>query len=104
MNLFKNMKAYRHGENLLLKVNKIPKSATKSNSNIFATGSHGHDHSIVNGELFNDNGILYLKANNTSLLHPEHSPKEGDAKIQDGFYKIITQVEYTPEGLKPVID
>lgn len=98
------MKAYRHGENLLLKIESIPESAKKTNKKIFATGSHNHNHSITSGVLYEDNGQQYLEAKNTSLLHPEHSPNIGDAQIEDGFYKIITQVEYTPEGLIPVKD
>jgi len=97
-------KAYRHGENLLLKIDSIPESSEKLKTKIFATGSHGHDHSITKGTLFKKENELYLEAKNTSLLHPEHSPNIGDAKVEDGYYKIISQVEYTPEGLKPVID
>lgn len=97
-------KCYRHGENLLLLIDNLPDNAEKINTNIFATGSHGNNHSIDNGELYKDEINFYLVASNTSLLHPEHSPNIGDAKIEDGIYKIIIQVEFTPEGLKPVID
>lgn len=70
-------------------------------------GSHGNNHSIDNGVFYKkQEGITfgYLEAKNTSLLHPEHSPKVGDAKIQDGYYQLIKQVEYTPDGLIPVVD
>lgn len=97
-------KAYRHGENLLLKIDSIPESAKKLKTKTFATGSHGHNHDIDKGTLLKDGDTLYLNAKNTSLLHLEHSPKVGDAKMDDGYYKIITQVEYTPEGLVPVVD
>jgi hypothetical protein len=101
----KNMnKAYRHGENLLLVIDSIPEEAVKLNTNIFATGSHGHNHSITGGSLYKSGETLYLEAKETSLLHPEHSPNTSDAKIIDGFYQIISQVEYTPDGLKPVVD
>lgn len=99
--------AYRHGEVLLLKIDKLPDGLTKSNTNVFMVGSHGHNHSIDNGELYlQQDGTThgYLIANNTSLIHPEHSPNVGDAKIEDGIYQIIKQQEYTPDGLKPVID
>lgn len=100
-------KAYRHGEVLLLKIDTLPDGLIKSNTNVFMVGSHGHNHSIDNGELYlQQDGTThgYLVANNTSLIHPEHSPNVGDAKIEDGIYQIIKQQEYTPEGLKPVID
>lgn len=98
-------KAYRHGEVLLLRIEEFPKNLKKLETKIFAGGSHGHDHAINKGILFEDEKeILYLHAKNTSLLHPEHSPNIGDAKIKNGFYKLIKQVEFTPEGLKPVVD
>jgi len=98
------MKAYRHGENILIQINKLPEDAKKLKTNIFATGSSNNNHSITTGTLYKNEEGLYLEAKDTSLLHPEHSPNAGDAKIEDGFYQIKIQVEYTPEGLKPVID
>lgn len=96
--------AYRHGECCILKIDKLPKEAKATKEKVFARGSRGHDHSISSGILYKKDGKQYLKAENTNLLHPEHSPKVGDAKIEDGFYQIIGQVEYTPDGLVPVID
>lgn len=101
-------KAYRHGEVCLLKVKELPKDIDISKSKVFMTGSHGHDHSIDKGQIYlkkeGDFGFGYLVAKGTSLLHPEHSPKVGDAKVKDGVYKLIKQNEYTPSGLIPVID
>ena len=97
-------KAYRHGENLLIKIEALPSDVQLLKTNIFATGSSNNNHSITTGKLFKNETGLYLEAKNTCLIHPEHSPKKGDAQIEDGFYQIKTQVEYTPEGLKPVID
>lgn len=103
-------KAYRHGEILLLKVKSIPKGLEKSNKKTLAIGSHGNSHSFNNGELYlskEENVIGYLKAKNTNLLHPEHGDGKGvlkKGKIEDGIYKLITQVEFTPDGFKPVID
>mgnify|MGYP007100098470 CR=1 FL=1 len=98
------IKAYRHGEQLLKVIDSIPESVEKLKTKLFATGSHGNHHEIDNGTLYKDENGFYLKAKNTSLLHPEHSPKVGDAKILDGNYQIIVQTEYTPEGLVPVVD
>jgi hypothetical protein len=100
----KKLKAYRHGENILIQIEKLPEEVQELKTNIFATGSSNNNHSITTGKLFKKEDDLFLEAKNTSLLHPEHSPNIGDAQIEDGFYQIKTQVEYTPEGLKPVID
>lgn len=98
------MQAYRHGENLLVKIDKIPEGSVQLQEKVFARGSHGHNHSITGGTLYKNDREQYLDAKNTSLLHPEHSPKIGDAQIEDGFYHIIKQTEYTPQGLIPVRD
>lgn len=100
--------AYRHGEIMLLKVEKLPDGLTKSKEKTFMVGSHGHNHSIDKGELYlvkeNEYVFGYLVAKGTSLLHPEHSPKVGDAKIKDGVYQLRKQQEYTPDGLVPIAD
>lgn len=100
--------AYRHGEILLVKTDKLPEGLEKSKTNIIMVGSHGNSHTIDNGDLYfkkeNDFVFGYLVAKKTSLLHPEHSPKVGDAKIEDGVYQLIKQQEHTPDGLVPVID
>lgn len=99
--------AYRHGEVLLIKIDKLPEGLTESKEKVFMVGSHGNNHSFDNGTFYkkqDGNTFGYLEAKNTSLLHPEHSPKIGDAKIEDGYYQLIKQVEYTPDGLVPVVD
>jgi hypothetical protein len=99
---------YRHGEVMLRGISKLPPGLKQETTKVFMTGSHGHDHSINNGKLyFKKDGVYvfgYLVAKNTSLLHPEHSPKTGDAQIKDGVYELRKQQEYTPEGLVPIAD
>lgn len=101
-------KAYRHGEVLLVKVEKLPKGLESSKEKVFMVGSHGNNHAIDNGKIYfkkEDEFVFgYLEAKNTNLLHPEHKDKSGGAKIEDGFYKLIKQQEFTPEGLVPVQD
>lgn len=101
-------KIYRHGEVALLQIEKLPKGLTASKQKVFMVGSHGNNHAIDNGTIYfknKDNFVFgYLKAKNTNLLHPEHKDKNGNAKIQDGFYKLIKQQEFTPEGLIPIVD
>lgn len=102
--------AYRHGEILLVKVDELPKGLEVSKSNIIMVGSHGNNHSIDTGKLYftkpteGDFTFGYLVAKKTNLLHPEHKEKSGKCPIKDGVYKLIKQVEFTPEGLIPVID
>ena len=103
----KKQQAYRHGEILLLKIDKLPKGLELSNSKIIMTGSHGNNHSVDQGKLYfkqDDTSFGYLVAKDTNLLHPEHSPSIGDAKIKNSVYKLIKQQEYTPDGLIPIID
>lgn len=99
---------YRHGEVALVKVEALPAGLEIAKTKVFMVGSHEHNHSIDKGEIYfkkeSDFIFGYLVAKNTSLLHPEHSPNVGDAKVPDGIYKLIKQNEYTPEGLIPVID
>lgn len=102
------LKNYRHGEIALLGVDKLPKGLKESKTNVLTAGSHGNSHTFNKGKLYlknEDNGVFgYFVADGTSLLHPEHSPKVGDAKIADGIYKLIKQVEFLPDGFKTVID
>ncbi len=101
-------KCYRHGEILLKKISKLPKGLKVSDSKCIMQGSHSNSHTINNGKLyFVKEGTYvfgYLVAKDTSLLHPEHSPKVGQAKLPNGIYQLLKQQEYTPNGLVPVID
>jgi hypothetical protein len=98
-------KVYRHGDIALLKVVSVPKKAKKSNINVLMVGSHQNNHSFKGGQFYEfnkDNVVGYLKAKDTKLFHPEHSPK--GVKIPNGNYAILKQQEFTPQGLIPVID
>lgn len=104
-------KAYRHGEVLLLSVDKLPKGLELAKTNVFMVGSHGNNHSIDTGKLYftkpieGDFTFGYLVAKSTSLFHPEHQdPKTKNCPIKNGIYKLIKQQEFTPNGLVPVID
>lgn len=105
-------KAYRHGDIALVTVKTIPKEAKKTTSKtILKEGSSGNPHMIDRGTFYRlekDFIIGYLEAKNTSLLHKEHGDtrqsKLKSAKIPDGFYRILKQVEHTHEGMRRVID
>ena len=104
-------KCYRHGEICFVKIDKLPNGLKKENSKIIVKGSHGHDHTFDTGKLYfkkeNDFVIGYFVSENTTLFHEEHGEGKGllkKAKLPNGIYEIRKQQEYTPEGLKPVID
>lgn len=105
MNKYKN---YRHGEIALIGIDKLPDGLELSKSKVIMVGSHNNSHIIDKGEIYlkkeGDFNFGYLVAKGTSILHPEHSPKVGDAKIKDGFYQLVKQNEFTPNGLVPIKD
>jgi hypothetical protein len=85
-------------------------------SDTYATGSKlphltlaegevtGHRHRISNGEaeLFDRNGVLYLKVLSPTaiLTHEEHAA----VTIPQGDWEIRIQREYSPEGWRYVAD
>lgn len=104
-------KIYRHGEIGFLKIKSLPKDLKEEKTNVIVKGSHGNSHSFRGGKIYFKNegtyAIGYLRAKNTTLLHPEHGETQGslrEAKLPDGNYQILKQQEFTPSGLVPVID
>lgn len=94
----------RHGDLGLKKIKKLPKKMKVTNTKVLITGSHGHNHEIDKGTVYlekvDDYVIGYMVAKKTTLNHPEH----GAIKLDDGVYEMRKQVEYTQEGLVPVVD
>lgn len=104
-------KVFRHGELAFVSIDKLPNGLKKENTKTIVKGSHRHDHTFDNGKIFFKNVgefiIGYFVANNTTLYHEEHGEGKGKlkkAKLPNGIYEIRKQQEYTPEGLKPVVD
>ena len=99
---------FRHGEIAFIKIDNLPDGLKKSSSKIIIAGSHGHDHTFNKGSFYpkkvNDYIFGYFVAKDTSILHEEHSPKIGDAKLPDGIYELRKQQEYINGELKQVID
>lgn len=99
-------KAYRHGEIVFLKIDKLPKDLKEEKTNIFSKGNTGNNHTFEGGRLYPKiEGLYtigYFKAKDTKLFHIEHSPKGG--MIEDGYYKILKQSEFINGELKQVID
>jgi len=85
---------YQQGDVCVKKVNKI--KGAKLNHLILAKGEKtGHQHTITQGEaeLYEENGVLYLRVNSkeATLTHQEHKP----IVIDKGDYQIGIVREYS---------
>ena len=106
--------AIRHGDIGLLPIDVIPSEVQRKGQLEIHGGSHGHPHSIINGDFYphrtGDNILGYLETKNGAYLtHMEHGNKTrvGSLKktpIETGFYEVRVQVEDKHEGMKEVID
>jgi hypothetical protein len=105
---------YRQGDVLLMRVEAVPRDThlcarDERGRLVLARGeATGHAHSIDSAmaELFEDpDGALYLRvqAGTTQpvqLVHEEHAA----IRLPAGSYRVVRQVEYHPEALRPVCD
>jgi hypothetical protein len=100
---------YRQGDVLLIKVEKLPKEATKIEREngllILAKGeSTGHHHSIASRQaklLRDTQGAMYLTLLVYAYLkHQEHEK----IKLPPGDYLVKRQIEYSPEAIRNVAD
>jgi hypothetical protein len=94
----------RQGDVLIIPSN-TPAAGTKLPHLTLAEGEvTGHRHRISNGEaeLFERDGILYLKVLSPTaiLTHEEHA----EVTIPQGNWEIKIQREYSPEGWRYVAD
>jgi len=93
---------YRHGDLLIVKTESIPDDA-KTSEMALANGRYtGHSHMIEgDAKVFESKNTKYiLVKTKAKLTHDEHDTIE----LPKGRYKVIRQVEYTPEGLREVED
>ncbi len=94
---------YRHGDVLISKVSEV--KGKKLAHLVLAEGEvTGHAHRITAGEaeLYESNGVLFLKvvSEHAKLTHEEHKPID----LPKGDYEITIQREYEPEGWRNVAD
>jgi hypothetical protein len=100
---------YRQGDVLLIPVNhdsqtEMEKISTDGEQVILAEGeATGHAHRIVQAlaalYVVNQMRILYLEKE-AKLQHEEHS----EIILPPGYYQVVQQREYTPEGVRNVLD
>jgi len=100
-------KAIRQGDVCLILTDKLPLKLKASATNVLlSVGSGGNPHTFKGGKFYpkikGDFIIGYLEAQGTKIYHKEHSAK--GEKIDDGIYEVRRQVEWTHEGLRPIVD
>jgi len=106
------MKAIRHGDLCLVKIDSLPTGLIPSASKTLMTGSHGNNHDVQNGTFFPkdvDQFVFgYLQAlSKYQLVHPDHGKGKGKiktAELEEGFYELRRQFEFTSDQMKPVVD
>ena len=99
---------YRQGELLFKKISKEQFQGFKGeklNHRVIAEGeTTGHKHELNNGILYKQrwNNTLFLEISKEGaiLTHPEHKP----ITFEQGFFEVITQREYTEQGIRKVRD
>jgi len=104
------MKAYRHGDVILVKISegefKFNKQrGRKLNTNIVKEGEKaGHYHTLLGDvELFGSGNVKVCEVKKDTVIdHPEH----GKGKVEKGYYKILSPVEwnYVKEEKRKVLD
>jgi hypothetical protein len=91
----------RHGELLVEKIDMLPAGCAEA-SNVLATGKGGNAHKVTGDAsvMEHDAELYILVKSKAKIIHPEHKA----ISLGKGAYKVIRQVEYTPQGLRKVED
>jgi len=93
----------RQGDVLFIPVEEIPQGAQFEETRIVAYGeATGHNHKLIGtAEVYSLEGQLFAKAgSDVTVVHQEHAP----LAIEEGLYEIRIQREYTPQGVRQVMD
>jgi hypothetical protein len=96
----------RQGDLLFVPCETIPESSDEIKDGIIARGEvTGHTHRLrtpgVQASLMVAAGLAYVRAMmETPIDHEEHAT----VMLPPGNWKVVRQVEYTPEGLRQVAD
>ena len=92
----KKRKVFRHGDLLIMQVDKIPDTAIRLDTNIIAMGEKtGHHHKLVGRhQVYEtpDKQKFFEAKQELSLKHQEHNT----LKISKGKYIIINEREHNP--------
>ena len=106
------IKAVRHGDLALVKIDKLPEGLQPATSRTLIVGSGGNNHDVRDGVIYFkdvDQFVFgYLNAaEGCTLLHPDHGAGEGAIKtaaLPAGIYELHRQFEETHESMRQVID
>lgn len=98
---------YRHGDVLVMPITTSPTNLQPLPSQILAWGEiTGHSHRIAErgaAELYRrdaDTLFLHITAPQATLVHEEHKP----IVLQQGWYRVWFQREYSPQAIRRVVD
>jgi hypothetical protein len=97
------MDMYRQGDVLFSRIATLPEGLTPRPTQVIVEGeATGHCHSLLAGRVLEDaQGSLFLEVlKATQVVHQEHHP----LTLEPGYYAVTRQREYTPEGLRGVLD
>ncbi len=105
-------KPLRHGENLLLPVNKMPNKGTNHKTYIVGHSETGHHHvleSKTDFEVFTDKDKqdLYVRLfEPAKLVHKKQLDAHRTLTVKPGIYKVIRKQEYNPweQAMQNVFD
>jgi hypothetical protein len=98
---------YRHGDVLLVSIDNPPTQLKPRPSQILAWGEiTGHSHRIAErgaAEVYERNAdtlFVHITAPQATLVHEEHKP----IVLQQGWYRVWFQREYSPQAIRRVVD
>jgi len=94
---------YHQGDIYLKRIKTIPEGAKQIRRNIVARGEiTGHTHEIEDCTIYERDGVMYISTSKDApMTHQEHPPT---MPVERGFYEIIQQEEYFPDGFRKVED
>jgi hypothetical protein len=94
---------HRQGDVLFVRIAELPEETlVQRKSHIIVEGeSTGHAHRLLQGIILESATGIYLKADQpTEVVHEEHHT----IALEPGYWQVIRQREYTPEGIRQVMD
>ena len=94
---------HRQGDVLFVKIAELPEETlVQRKSRVIVEGeSTGHAHRLTIGAILEGRAGIYLKADKpTEVVHEEHNT----IALEPGYWQVIRQREYRPEGIRQVMD
>lgn len=91
------------GDVILEEIKRIPEGAKFLRKNVVVYGEvTGHAHEIDQADIYEKDGILYVKViEENPMVHPDHPATK---KVPIGARRVKIQKEYFPDGSRQVKD